>query len=392
MSDLRRLSTAAVVLLVVLRLSIGWQLLYEGLWKIQTLSTPTPWSASGYLTNAQGPLRDVFRSLSGDPADLNWLDEAKVVARWDAWKNRFITHYQLNDAQIGRLNRLVDGSSRFVADLEKLPPDVDFAAVRLDTIVSYNSDEKRLVIDGKRHLKPSERDKLLNQVADKTGPEYEAYRKAVRDAFSRSSRLAYKERLRGHLNGNPEMAGRIDGRISEIDLYRQLVERYDDKVAAAELPFEFDHLKRVREETTSKGAEVAGPVKAMDSEMQEKAMELLTVEQLQLGPPSPPLTPLRIADIMTIGGLTVLGALLIAGLFTRFAALSAAFMIFGFYMAMPPWPGVPEVPGPEHSFIVNKNLVEVIALLVFVTLPSGRWFGIDAYLARMRERRKTLKD
>jgi len=386
------LSTAAVVLLVVLRLSIGWQLLYEGLWKIQTLSTPTPWSASGYLTNAQGPLRDVFRSLSGDPADLNWLDEAKVVARWDAWKNRFITHYQLNDAQIGRLNRLVDGSSRFVADLEKLPPDVDFAAVRLDTIVSYNSDEKRLVIDGKRHLKPSERDKLLNQVADKTGPEYEAYRKAVRDAFSRSSRLAYKERLRGHLNGNPEMAGRIDGRISEIDLYRQLVERYDDKVAAAELPFEFDHLKRVREETASKGAEVAGPVKAMDSEMQEKAMELLTVEQLQLGPPSPPLTPLRIADIMTIGGLTVLGALLIAGLFTRFAALSAAFMIFGFYMAMPPWPGVPEVPGPEHSFIVNKNLVEVIALLVFVTLPSGRWFGIDAYLARMRERRKTLKD
>ena len=54
MSDLRRYSVAAVVLIVVLRLSIGWQLLYEGLWKIDTLKTPKPWTSAGYLKELRG--------------------------------------------------------------------------------------------------------------------------------------------------------------------------------------------------------------------------------------------------------------------------------------------------------------------------------------------------
>jgi uncharacterized membrane protein YphA (DoxX/SURF4 family) len=85
---------------------------------------------------------------------------------------------------------------------------------------------------------------------------------------------------------------------------------------------------------------------------------------------------------LTITGLTGLGLLLIFGLFSRFAALMAALMVFGFYMAMPPWPGVPEVPGPEHSFIVNKNLIEVLALLALATIPTGRWFGLDIAACR----------
>ena len=47
MTDTRRFSLAAIVLLVVLRLGIGWQLLYEGLGKVNTLDSPTPWTAAG---------------------------------------------------------------------------------------------------------------------------------------------------------------------------------------------------------------------------------------------------------------------------------------------------------------------------------------------------------
>ena len=57
MIDIRRYSLAAVILLVVLRVGIGWQLLYEGMWKINTLSTQTPWTSDGYLKSAQGPFR-----------------------------------------------------------------------------------------------------------------------------------------------------------------------------------------------------------------------------------------------------------------------------------------------------------------------------------------------
>ena len=95
-----------------------------------------------------------------------------------------------------------------------------------------------------------------------------------------------------------------------------------------------------------------------------------------------PWTSLRIVNTMTIAGLTILGTLLILGLMTRFAALAAAVMLFNFYLAMPPLPGVPEMPGPEHSFIVNKNLIEVIALIGFALMPTGQWFGLDGLLSR----------
>jgi thiosulfate dehydrogenase [quinone] large subunit len=80
-------------------------------------------------------------------------------------------------------------------------------------------------------------------------------------------------------------------------------------------------------------------------------------------------------------GLTILGGLLIAGMFTRVAALGAAVLVFQFYMAYPPIPGYPEVPGPEHALIVNKNLIEVFVLVAFVFLPSGCWFGVDSIFA-----------
>ena len=65
-------------------------------------------------------------------------------------------------------------------------------------------------------------------------------------------------------------------------------------------------------------------------------------------------------------------------------------MVFGFYMAMPPWPGVPEAPGPEHSFIVNKNMIEVLALLALGFIPTGRWFGLDAMVSKLFRRKSTV--
>ena len=58
-----------------------------------------------------------------------------------------------------------------------------------------------------------------------------------------------------------------------------------------------------------------------------------------------------------------------------------------FYMAMPPWPGVQELPSIEHNLIVNKVLVEMLALLAIAALPSGKWFGVDAIVSVLIHRR-----
>ena len=35
-----------VTLLVILRIAIGWQFLYEGLWKFQSRQTARPWTSA----------------------------------------------------------------------------------------------------------------------------------------------------------------------------------------------------------------------------------------------------------------------------------------------------------------------------------------------------------
>ena len=84
--------------------------------------------------------------------------------------------------------------------------------------------------------------------------------------------------------------------------------------------------------------------------------------------------------------LIVLGSLLLLGFCTRIAALGGAVMLTMFYLVWPPWPGVPEAPGPDHAFIVNKNLIEVIALLAIAALPTGSWFGVDSIFSRLWRR------
>jgi hypothetical protein len=83
--------------------------------------------------------------------------------------------------------------------------------------------------------------------------------------------------------------------------------------------------------------------------------------------------------------------LLISGLGTRVAAIAAAGMLLSFYLAYPPWPGVRHaVPNVEHSLFVDKNLIEVIALLAIAAMPTGTWFGVDGLIWRLIGGRRTI--
>jgi hypothetical protein len=52
-----------------------------------------------------------------------------------------------------------------------------------------------------------------------------------------------------------------------------------------------------------------------------------------------------------------------------------------FYLTMPPFPWVPEnVRAEGHYLFVNKNLIEMLALLCLATTQSGCWVGLDGLL------------
>jgi uncharacterized membrane protein YphA (DoxX/SURF4 family) len=408
--DERKISFSACVLLVTLRLAIGWHLLYEGLWKLSTQQTPQPWTAEGYLKNATGPLRNQFRALTGDPNDLRWLNYDQMANKWDLWAGRFVAHYPgaLNAPEKGlstadRLAALLNGRDSYSVPLDALPPGVDLA--KWKNSIQFDKQAKRLIVDGKQHLLPSERDDILelapaienpNDAQQAAALVITKFRKAVNDVYNAQAKLSYKERLAALLKGDPDRVGVlqtdkdgavIEERMGQVEHYEKLIERYEANHAKARTAFQWDHLQRQWSELQQKRRELVGPVQALEAELKTEAEELLTEGQLAAGPVPEPMTEMRSINLRTMWGLTIVGGLLIAGLFTRLAALGGTAFLMLFYLAIPPWPGTSPEVGPEHNFIVNKVLVEAIACFGLVFLPTGRWFGVDALFAWMFGRR-----
>jgi len=97
------------------------------------------------------------------------------------------------------------------------------------------------------------------------------------------------------------------------------------------------------------------------------------------------------ADLITMWGLTIVGVLLIRGLFTRLASIGAMGFLLMFYFATPPFVGYFYSIPSEGSYLrVNKNLVELSALVVILVTGSGRFAGLDRILHALFARRPRL--
>jgi thiosulfate dehydrogenase [quinone] large subunit len=68
------LDTKQQIILVVLRVAIGWHFLYEGIVK---LLNPN-WSAIGYLMDSEGFLAGVFQSMASNPSTMQIVDFLNV--------------------------------------------------------------------------------------------------------------------------------------------------------------------------------------------------------------------------------------------------------------------------------------------------------------------------
>jgi thiosulfate dehydrogenase [quinone] large subunit len=97
------------------------------------------------------------------------------------------------------------------------------------------------------------------------------------------------------------------------------------------------------------------------------------------------------ADLVTMWGLTLVGLFLILGLFTRLASLAGMGFILLFYLATPPFIGYfYTIPSEGSYLIVNKNLVELGALLVILFTRSGLFAGLDRLVHGLLTRRPRL--
>jgi thiosulfate dehydrogenase [quinone] large subunit len=94
---------------------------------------------------------------------------------------------------------------------------------------------------------------------------------------------------------------------------------------------------------------------------------------------------LNIVDHLNEWGLILIGLGLILGLFTRLATIAGMVLLVFYYLSHPPFIGLSYILPSEGSyFVVDKILIEFIALGVLLVFPTGRLIGLDSLIFRKK--------
>lgn len=97
-------------------------------------------------------------------------------------------------------------------------------------------------------------------------------------------------------------------------------------------------------------------------------------------------TGMWIVDTANAYGLTLIGIALMLGLFTRLASWGGVALLLMYYIAYPPFGGFSYGSPSEGSYlIVNKNMIEIMALVLLAMTDSGMFYGLDS----LRKKKKT---
>ncbi len=364
--------------LVLLRLAIGWHFLIEGLEKLDShyhffhhaVEGKAPWSSEGYLKESSGPLSHVFREQAGDPnrAALERLavppaqpgkprELPPALAKdWQDYFARFVAHYGVGDVKAFQPELL---RVLAVAPGAPFPADVPWPALAPGA-GAEPTDKIQLV--------------LAKVTLDHAGQEalnwlLHGERETVR-SFARVTekvRETTPDRIKAY---------RADlQQLREIEDYG--LRAFGKDVWKKKLA---DLKKKVAAERAELLAEVNRP---MREAMEFTHKHRLTKAQQDRGPLPQPETRGQVWWInqVTMWGLTAVGACLLLGLCTRTACVAGAGFLLMFYLPMPALPWLPANPRAEgHYLFINKNIIEMLALLALATTASGRWAGLDGLI------------
>lgn len=92
-------------------------------------------------------------------------------------------------------------------------------------------------------------------------------------------------------------------------------------------------------------------------------------------------TMLGIVNMVNIWALILIGLGLILGLFTRISQIAGILLLATYYMSHPPVFSDPGFFREGSYFLVSKDLIEMLALLLLMFFPTGKFLGFDGMLS-----------
>ncbi len=96
---------------------------------------------------------------------------------------------------------------------------------------------------------------------------------------------------------------------------------------------------------------------------------------------------LKLVDLLNIWGLILIGLGLFLGIFTRLSSILGIILLSLYYLANPPFVGMDfGVPAEGHYLVVNKTLIELVTLFIFLMLPTRSLPGFERIVSLIIKR------
>ncbi|HEV3262339.1 MAG TPA: DoxX family protein [Gemmataceae bacterium] len=414
------MNTATKIFLVLLRLAIGWHFLVEGFEKLesvyigQTLSN-RPFTSAGYLSQASGPFAGIFRRQMGDP-DKAAL-ERLTVKPLESGQDPALTpgHKRFPPALAADWN---DYFGRFEAYYALSPHDADV----VKGILEQREDKAvQWLLTGTKEVKKTFASGTVDRT-ETTGQRIEDYRKKLAEvreledeklpAFGHDverERLVAAKAEAGRMRA--ELLADLDHETAAMQaaLYSYLTPEQQNKKGTMPQPAVESHwlawdssdwvqwfawwfaslvgagllasgLAQLLSHWGQRG-QSAGLAWAVCLGLTIVGAVLLVGSLANIGVAWRDYTRAEWMDWLASWGLTMIAAGLLLGFMTRTSCVAGALFLALLYVAMPPWPWLPDQLRTEgHYLFVNKNLIEMLALLTLATTWSGRWVGLDGLI------------
>jgi uncharacterized membrane protein YphA (DoxX/SURF4 family) len=320
-----RLCCCAVFFVVLLRIAIGWHFFYEGIHKFDPAAE---FSAEGFLGIAKGPTAELYYWMLPDPEGLQRIEIATVKDKNDKDRDTFIVYENAWNA--------------YFADYKKKYPNVkeDEATVIFDR---YLESLRAGATDVKKDIEAflASRDRFVELRKNvPNDASFEQQRRWDQMMGYRREAAAWTRMLNNMGNGLQSDLGRLA----------------DPELAG------------------QKGQIVTAPEKAL----------IPPNDYVQMQIPANRFVKSRMdaLDLSVMFGLSAIGLCMMLGFCNRLACLGGAAFLVNVVLTTFPVPGVyPAIPTMVGNFMfVSKDVVELAALLFLMSIPAGRWGGLDYFL------------
>ncbi|MBC20767.1 MAG: hypothetical protein CMJ74_10980 [Planctomycetaceae bacterium] len=267
--------TIVIVLLVAMRIAIGWYFFESG----RSKNLDRDFSSAGFLSQAKGPLAPLYKSALPSNHQFDVL---------------------LAKARIDHPNPHPPGSIEWV-EFEQEPYSLwqqqilfDFGRIRQQATNHFKLDEDDLTR------------------ADKV---FAYYEKSLADYFrsARSDIAAYRHEL-------------------------ARLENWESNDSASDVPYQTDRIAAKRKELASSAAQFQTAVDDLQASFQEELSELVPPEEkLRAGPLPVGSNTLASFDRFLMVSHFLIGGCMVIGLVSRFASLSAGLFLVTVIASQPPW-------------------------------------------------------